>query len=131
MEETFGGYLKHLRLERKLSLREFCQRVNVDPSNYSKLERGLLYPPDSRERLEVYERALGMEPDSAEARELTRLAALGRGMIPPSILSDQELARKLPLFFRTLEGEPLNEEKLDEVVEMIREAWTHDPKTSA
>lgn len=121
--ETFGEYLKQLRLERKQTLREFSQRVQADPSNYSKLERGLLYPP-SDERLGVYEQALGLETDSQQARELRRLAAIGRGMIPPAILSDRDLAGKLPLFFRTLEGEPLTEEKLDEVVEMIREAWT-------
>ena len=125
--DTFGAYLKHLRLARRLSLREFCLRLEADPSNYSKLERGLLYPPDSEERLVVYEQALGLEADSSQARELRRLAALGRGMIPPAILSDRELAGKLPLFFRTLEGEPLSEEKLDEVVEMIRQAWMHDP----
>ncbi|HET6383076.1 MAG TPA: helix-turn-helix transcriptional regulator [Armatimonadota bacterium] len=127
MDETFGAYIKRLRLERNLSLREFCLRIKADPSNYSKLERGLHYPPEDA-RLSIYEEALELEPDGAETRELRRLAALGRGMVPPGVLSDQELASKLPLFFRTLEGEPLNEEKLDEVIEMIRAAWT--PETS-
>ncbi len=126
--EAFGAYVKQLRLDRKLGLREFAQRVQVDPSNYSKLERGLLFPPDSEDRLVVYEQALGLEANSPETRELRRLAAVGRGMIPPAILSDRELAGKLPLVFRTLEGEPLSEDEVNKVVEMIREAWTHDPK---
>jgi transcriptional regulator with XRE-family HTH domain len=128
--ETFGAYVKQLRLDRKMGLREFAQRVQVDASNYSKLERGLLFPPDSEERLLVYEQALGLEANSTEARELRRLAAVGRGMIPPAILSDRELAGKLPLIFRTLEGEPLSEEEVNKVVDMVREAWTHDPKAS-
>ena len=127
--DTFGAYLKQLRLARRLSLREFCLRLKSDPSKYSKLERGLLNPPDDQ-RLTDYARALDLEADGSEMRELRRLAALGRGMIPQSVLSDQQLAGKLPLFFRTLEGEPLTEEKLDEVINLIRSAWTHDPQST-
>src|SRR2546428_4440198 len=60
MEETFGEFLKRKRLERRLSLRAFCAAAQVDPANYSKLERGVLAPPREREKLEVYERALGV-----------------------------------------------------------------------
>ena len=128
MSETFGGYLRQLRLHRGVSLRDFCLRVNADPSNYSKLERGLLYPPEDGTRTEEFGRALDLAPDSPEVRELHRLAALGRGMVPPAVLTDRELAGKLPLFFRTIEGEPVDEDKLEEVIAMIREAWAHDPR---
>ena len=126
--ETFGQCLRRLRLERSLSLRAFCLQLEVDPSNYSKLERDLLSPPDD-ERLGVYERALGLEMKGPEARELRRLAAIGRGKIPSSVLSDPDLAGKLPLFFRALEGEQITEDKLDEVICLIRRAWTHDPQS--
>lgn len=36
----FGERIKQLRLERNLGLREFCENVGVDPSNWSKIERG-------------------------------------------------------------------------------------------
>lgn len=126
MDETFGAYVKRLRLERGLSLRDFCHRIQADPSNYSKLERGLLNPP-TPERLRDFLQVMELAPESKEARELERLAAIGRGQIPPSILTNQQLAGKLPLFFRTLENGPLTEEKLEEVVGTTREAWTHDP----
>lgn len=129
MEEAFGRYLRALRLERGIGLREFCLRVGVDPSNYSKLERGLLGPPDE-ERLGVLESALDVEPGSEHSRELRRLAALGCGSIPPAVMSDRRLAGKLPLFFRTLEGEAVDEDKLEEVIAMIRKAWTHDAQGS-
>lgn len=126
MEQAFGAYLKRLRLERGLSLRDFCHRAQADPSNFSKLERGLLNPPQP-DRLADFLQALELSPMSEEARELERLAAIGRGQIPPAILSNKELAGKLPLFFRTLENGPLTEETVQEVVETIREAWSHDP----
>ena len=34
--------LKAMRCESGLTLREMCKRLNIDPSNYSKIERGLL-----------------------------------------------------------------------------------------
>jgi len=33
----FGERIKQLRLERNLGLREFCENVGVDPSNWSKI----------------------------------------------------------------------------------------------
>ena len=129
MGEAFGQYIRALRLERGIGLREFCLRIAVDPSNYSKLERGLLSPPDEG-RLAALELARDVEPGSEQSRELRRLAALGCGSIPPAVLSDQQLAGKLPLFFRTLEGGPVDEDKLEEVIAMIRQAWTHDAQGS-
>ena len=120
MEETFGEFLKRKRLERRLSLRAFCAAAQVDPANYSKLERGVLAPPREREKLEVYERALGVTPDSPESRELRRLAALQRGELPPAVLADKELMAKLPALFRTLEGDPVDEHLLDDLIDTIR-----------
>src|SRR5436305_11422429 len=104
MAAGFGGYVKQQRLARRLTLRAFCEAAGVDPANYSKLERGLLVPPRDPEKLKPYERALGLAPDSPEAREMRRLAALDRGELPPGVLSDPELVGKLPALFRTLEG---------------------------
>jgi transcriptional regulator with XRE-family HTH domain len=120
METTFGEFIKRLRAERRLTLRAFCESVGIDPANYSKLERGLLPPPRDPAKLAAFELALGIEADSAESRELRRLAALDRGEVPPSILADHELVAKLPALFRTLEGDPVDEKLLDELVATIR-----------
>src|SRR5437660_5717376 len=102
MEATFGEFIKRLRLDREMTLRAFCERVCMDPANYSKLERGLLPPPRDEEKLEAFERALELAPGGPEGREMRRLAALDRGELPPRILADKELMGKLPLLFRTL-----------------------------
>ena len=48
----FGVYVRRVRLEAKLLLRDFCRQVDIDPSNWSKVERGLLRPPkDKLERI--------------------------------------------------------------------------------
>jgi transcriptional regulator with XRE-family HTH domain len=121
MEATFGEFIKRLRLERRMTLRAFCEAAQVDPANYSKLERGLLQPPKDPEKLEVYERALGVGTGSPESREMRRLAALDRGELPPAVLADRELVGKLPALFRTLEGDRVKDHLLDELIETIRQ----------
>lgn len=121
MEGTFGGFLKRKRLERRMTLRAFCEQAQVDPANYSKLERGLLAPPSEKAKLAAYEAALGIEPGGPESREMRRLAALGRGRVPPAVLADKELVGKLPALFRTLEGDPIDDRQLDDLIETIRQ----------
>jgi transcriptional regulator with XRE-family HTH domain len=121
MAATFGEFIKKKRLERRRTLRAFCEEIGADPANYSKLERGLLAPPRDQEKLEVYERALGITPDSPDSREMRRLAALDRGEIPAALLANKELVGKLPALFRTLEGEPVDDRLLDELIATIRQ----------
>jgi transcriptional regulator with XRE-family HTH domain len=121
---SFGEYLKKLRLERMLTLRTFCTEVGVEPGNYSKMERGLLPAPKGEAKLEPYRRALSLADDSPEWRELVRLSSLSRGEIPHRVLSDKELVGKLPALFRSLEGEAVDEEVLDELVAAIRREYS-------
>ena len=45
---TFGEFIKQLRLQNRITLREFCRLAGIDPSNWSKIERGMLQPPKSK-----------------------------------------------------------------------------------
>ncbi len=120
MTNKFSAMLKQIRLEKGLTLREFCLKNGFDPGNYSKLERGLFRPPESHELLERYALALEVEPGSDRWLELFDLAAAERGQIPNDIMSDREVVDKLPVFFRTMRGKQLSSEQLDELVEKIR-----------
>ncbi|MBV6491457.1 MAG: helix-turn-helix domain-containing protein [Fimbriimonadaceae bacterium] len=120
---TFGEYVKAKRLERGLGLREFCLLVPVDASNFSKIERGKLEPPQPGTQLfEGVCAALKFSGDSDERHELERIAQLQRGMIPQSVLANEQLAAKLPAFFRTIDGAPISEEERQELIDMIRNA---------
>ncbi len=116
----FGAYLKKLRIATGVTLREFCIKNRFDPGNYSRLERGLLPPPRSEEKLTEYARALSLKRGSDEWLEFFDQAAAARGQLPKDLLSDEEVIAKLPLLFRTLRGAPVASEKLDELVEKIR-----------
>ncbi len=120
MPTKFGALLKQLRLARDLTLREFCQKNGFDPGNYSRLERGLFPPPQSNEAIEKYATALGLERGTDDWVELFDVAAAERGVIPPDLLSDEEVVEKLPVLFRTLRATRVDPDQLDELVERVR-----------
>ena len=121
---SFGEHVKARRLELGVSLRAFCAQNDEDPSNWSKLERGLLAPPDQYERLLAIGTFLGYDQNSPNMEELFELASLGRGEIPKDILADPALMEKLPLVFRTLREAP-SESELLHLADLVRGA--HSP----
>jgi transcriptional regulator with XRE-family HTH domain len=118
----FGAFFKEMRARTGLPLRKFCLTHGVDPGNLSKIERGLLPPPASREKLGKYAAWLGLKEGTDEWYEFFDLAAACSGKIPPDVMSNAELVQKLPLVFRTLRGQKVPEEQLDELAELIRKA---------
>ena len=120
--ETFGSFMAELRRELGQSLREFCTANGFDPGNLSKLERGRLGPPKSRDVLERYALALGVEEESDDWYRFFDLASTERGEIPGDLLNDEEIMGQLPVLFRTLRGESVPEEEIDGLIERIRRA---------
>jgi transcriptional regulator with XRE-family HTH domain len=121
--ETFGDFFGRIRRDsQKLSLREFCSRNGFDPGNLSRLERGRIPPPKSRDVLEGYAYALGLEEGSSDWYSFFDLAALSRGELPEDLMENEEVLDKLPILFRTLRGDPVDGKKLDELIELIRKA---------
>ncbi len=119
MAITFGEFIKERRVQRRVTLRSMSDEIGIDPSNYSKIERGRLQPP-SQDKLDSYCRLLGIEPNSDDDKEMRRLASIGRGQIPPALLSDEAVMAKLPIFFRTLEGGPIDEALLEQLYNTLK-----------
>ena len=117
----FGEHIKARRLSKGLSLRAFCAKHQEDPSNWSKLERGLLPPPNSYERIFKIGQYLGYAECSEEMNNFFDLAHISRGHIPKDIQDDAELMAKLPLVFRTLRDTP-TEADLMRLADTIRSA---------
>lgn len=120
MPTKFGSLLKRLRVGSNQTLRVFCRSHGFDPGNFSRLERGLYPPPQNQDLLRSYATALGLEEGSDGWLELFDLAAAERGEFPRDLLDDEKLLDKLPMLFRTLRATPVDEDKLDNLVEEIR-----------
>jgi transcriptional regulator with XRE-family HTH domain len=119
---AFGALFKELRIGQQMTLRQFCEARGYDPGNISKLERGLLPPPESEAKLTEYAKALRIRRGSDAWYEFFDLARAARGKLPPEVLRKRDVVARLPLLFRTLRGHKVSERKLNELIEMIRRA---------
>jgi transcriptional regulator with XRE-family HTH domain len=117
--KSFGEFIKELRIRNEITLREFCRKANVDPSNWSKVERGKLPPPRSKEFLNGIAEILRLNKDMDDYYLLFDLAALS--YLPEELVGDEKIVEKLPVFFRTLRGKKPTREELEELIKLIGE----------
>jgi len=120
IKPMFGTFIKELRARQRLGLREFCLKHGHDPSNWSKIERGVLPPPRDEETLRTWAKQLGLKQGSDDWLKFFDYAAVGAGRIPDHILEDKELAAHLPVFFRTLSGRKPSREDRKKLMALIR-----------
>ena len=123
---SFGPMVKSLRIAQKKTLRQFCADNGHDPSNWSKIERGVNPPPSSEITLGMWAEELGLVRGTEAWQRFMDEAAVARGAIPESVLSNEQLAGKLPVFFRTIRDAELTEAQMDEFIERVRELHTPD-----
>lgn len=116
----FGEFVKETRLKKDIGLREFCRILSLDASNWSKIERGMLAPPQDEKKLKQIAKVLGIDIKSDEFTELKYMASVGAGIIPRDFLSDKEVLNSLPMFFRTVKSEKPTAEELKRLIEKIR-----------
>jgi len=113
MGALFGDFFKKKRLEIGRTLRQFCLENGLDPGNISKIERGILPPPQSREKLSHYAKCLGIVEGGDEWLEFFDIARTDAGRIPEDLFADKNIVAKLPLVFRTIKGQKLTGEQLE------------------
>lgn len=105
-------------MERELSLRQFCKLAALDPSNWSKIERGLAKQGQSPEILDRISKVL--ELSEKERDTLSDLALIDA--IPAELMPEAKVVESLPIFFRTVRGEKPTEDELKLLLKMIEKA---------
>lgn len=116
--KRFGKNLKELRLNKQLSLREICKETAYDPSNWSKIERGLISPPAEEKILLRWANVLGL--NKKEQREFVDEAKIAQGVIPEDIINNKNVIECMPAFFRTLRNEKPSKEEIDNLIRLIK-----------
>ena len=120
----FNETVKSLRLEKRLTLRDFCEQAGLDASNWSKVERGVNPPPGDVEVLERLADFFGLK--GAKKLSFMDEAALQRKEIPLDVADNLILQRALPAFFRAARGHELTEDELKNLSGDIRKLHTAD-----
>lgn len=89
----FGEAFRNRRETLGLTLTEFARINGIDKGNLSKVERGLLPPPQDPAVLEDYLRALKYDLESPEARRLIELAAAETNRL---VIAKPKALKRLP-----------------------------------
>ena len=123
---NFGTHIKDLRIAQGLTLRDCSDQLGVDPSNWSKLERGINPAPKDITVLEVWADFFHLAGAAKQA--FFDAAALSRHEIPADLASDERVLAALPAFFRAARGSELDEASLKQFVADVRALHSPDPK---
>src|SRR5262245_51922565 len=102
IEAGFGASIREARAARVLGLRELWRRSGLEPARVSRIERGLAPAPADPSSLRRFARGLGLALGSPAWKGLADLAALSRGRMPRDLLTDPQIAGRLPVLFRAL-----------------------------
>ena len=119
---AFGDFIRAQRTALRLSLRAFAEAAGMDPGNASRIERGQVPPPEAPDVLGRIATALRLKKKTREYEQLFDLAAMAKGRVPEDLLSDSEVAARLPILFRTLRSKPLTTAQFEKLIESIRKA---------
>jgi len=118
---TFGEFFREKRIRAELSLREFCRQAELDPSNWSKVERDILPVFGTRDSLEHIAKLVGMKKNSPDWITFFDLASISQQRIPDDIYKDEDIVAALPVFFRTVRGEKPSEEELEKLYTLMKQ----------
>lgn len=122
VKDTFGKYLKKIRLEKGFGLRRFAKLINILPSNLCHIEQGRQNPPQNKELLEKIAKALKLEEGSEEWNKLFDLAA-APGELAADIkayFNKPNMYQELPLMARTIKNKKLTRKEIAKLIEDIK-----------
>ena len=82
---SFHDHVKDLRIRKQIGLRQLCAQCGLDPSNWSKFERGMSPPPGDALALDRIAALLDLKAD--EKQQLADLIKFGHQEIPVEVIA--------------------------------------------
>lgn len=116
---NFGELLSDHRKAGGLTLREFSKLVGYDSSNISKIERGILTPPQSTITLRNWAKALGLDQASKETAVFIASGMAAR--VKRHVKTDSELDALMPAFFRAVNNKRVDPETYKKLKALLRD----------
>ncbi|KKR14719.1 MAG: Helix-turn-helix domain protein [Candidatus Falkowbacteria bacterium GW2011_GWA2_39_24] len=118
--KQFGEMMKALRINSQMGIREVCKLTGYDPSNWSKIERGLISPPADRKVLANWGKILKVKKD--DLNQFIDEAQIAQGIIPDDMIDKREMLELMPAFFRTVRNRKPSKEEIDRLIKLIKSA---------
>jgi PTS system nitrogen regulatory IIA component len=119
----FGSTLRDWRIAADLSLRELARKVQIDFTQLSKIETGVLAPPTD-DRIRDLVAALGRPSQDAEILiELAHQSIVPKQVLRAGLIKNPEVGALL----RTLKGRRLSPDRANTLKKWATEEETHGP----
>ena len=127
---NFAEFMHQQRTGLGYTLRRFCQTKGFDAAYISRLENGLITPPEDAGKVKALAIALELEEGSPDWVRFFDAAATSRGKMPEDIVASMpETIHFLPAFCRRLNNDKLTEEDAKELIQLLRgEKPENEPK---
>jgi len=117
----FGEYLKLLRSEKEISLRTLAKMLEMDAGNLSKLERGIIKPPQNEDIINKISNVLNLNKD--QKKRLIDLASSSNGDYPMDIKESLSENTAIPILLRTISNKRLTDAEIMELTKKINEEY--------
>jgi transcriptional regulator with XRE-family HTH domain len=112
----FNQMLKNFRISKGVTLRACSAALGVDPSNWSKLERGVNSAPKDQGVLQAWSEYLNINGKDREV--FFDAAAISRRGLPTDL--DSDVIAALPIFFGAIRGQKLTGAKMAALLNDLR-----------
>jgi transcriptional regulator with XRE-family HTH domain len=125
---NFGELLKNTRIANRLTLRQCSAELGIDPSNWSKMERGIHPAPKDTGVLEQWASFFKLEAN--ERQVFFDAAALSRRELPSDLATDGLLLQALPAFFRAVRSNEMDQAKMEQFIQDLKALHSPDKETA-
>ena len=116
----FGDFVRQTRLKSGLTARDASRRADILPSNFSKLEHGILTPAKDPERQKALAAAIGIEDFGGDdAAKFFDLAAKATNAVPLDLADIISKSETIPLLLRTIGNKRLTDQEVERLIEIV------------
>jgi len=116
---VFGDFVRTTRTKNGLTGRDASNRAEMLPSNFSKLEHGILLPPRDGNKQRKLADAIGIRAGTPDSERFFDLAAKAIDAVPVDVADIISKSESLPLLLRTIGNRRLSEKDIEALVEIV------------
>jgi len=120
--QTFGDYLRDLRVQRDISMRTLAKELNMDVGNLSKIENGKMKPPMKERFIEDISDILKLSKDEKE--KLIDISSHESGEYPRDIKEMLKEHSYIPVLLRTISNKKLSDEEIRKLIKRLNKKQT-------
>ena len=118
--QEFGAFVKAARIKQGITARDAAAGSEMLPSNFSKIEHGVLRPPSVGEKQRKMARVIGLISGSQEEARFFDLAARANDATPVDVADIISREEALPLLLRTIGNKRLGKDDIEKLVSLVR-----------